>query len=300
MQVLQRRQRPLRSEVSVGSAPPPGVGGLWDFVRFALQVSGREILVGHMDYVRCIEFPLVFQHLGLERGGRLLDVGSAQSHFPLYVVSRTDTRVVALDASRWVLWQKETEARLVRRGIVPSGRLDVVIADARDTSLGDEEFEYISAISTIEHIEGDGDSAAIRELARLLKPGGRLVVTVPYNYNRYRDFWVSDDTYTAVYRGERLFYQRHYDDDALTRRLVEPSRLRLKTKLIFGEPGWRCFNTLFANPRLPVLAKAPYLWTMPLFARRFARVLRDEEIRTKENLPMVTTEGALLVLEKPR
>src|SRR5687768_12345149 len=126
-----------------------------------------------------------------------------------------------------------------------------------------------------------------------------MVLTVPYSYDRYRDFWVSENTYTAVYRGARLFYQRHYDDAALAERLVKPSGLQLTTKLVFGEPGWRCFNTLFANPRLPVLAKVPYLWAMPLFARRFARVLHGDDIRTKEDLPMVTTEGALLVLEKP-
>ena len=283
-------------------APMPatrGVGQLRDFIRFALQIGTWEVLRGHMDYVRCVEFPLVFQHLGLGRGGRLLDVGSGQSHFPLYVVSRTSTTVVALDPSRRVLWLKEMEAKFVRRGLMPPGRLHVVVADARDTALGDGEFDYISLISTIEHVEGDGVSAAMHELARLLRPGGRLVLTVPYNYECYRDFWVSDDTYTNVYRGARLFYQRHYDDAALDKRLVEPSGLRLSRKVIFGEPGWRCFNTLFANPRLPVLAKLPYLWAMPLFARRFARVLRDDEIRTKSNLPMVTTEGALLVLEKP-
>jgi SAM-dependent methyltransferase len=276
------------------------VGSLWDFVHFALQVSAFEVLRGHMDYVRCIEFPLVFQHLRLEPRTRLLDVGSAQSHFPLYVASRTDTTVVALDASPWIAWQKKMEATFIRRGIVPSGRLHVVVADARQPSLADGTFDYISLISTIEHIEGDGDSVAIERLARLLKPGGRLVLTVPYNYRRYRDFWVQDDTYTSVYRGQQLFFQRHYDDDALAKRLVEPSGLPLRTKLIFGEPGWRCFNTIFANSRLPVLLKLPYLWTMPLFARRFARVLRPDEIRTKEGLPMVTTEGALLVLEKPR
>jgi SAM-dependent methyltransferase len=281
------------------SSPPRGVGDPWDFVRFALQIGVRDVLRGYVDYVRCIEFPLVFRHLELKPGGRLLDVGSGQSHFPLYVASRTDTTVVALDASRRVLWQKDTEARLVRRGIVRPGRLHVVVADARHTLLGDGEFDYVSLISAIEHIEGDGDSAAIHELARLLKPGGRIVLTVPYNYRRYRDFWVSEDTYTSTYRGTRLFYQRHYDDEALSTRLVTPSGLRLRTRLIFGEPGWRCFNTLFANPRLPVLAKAPYLWSMPLFARRFARVLRDDEVRTKDDLPMVTTEGALLVLEKP-
>jgi SAM-dependent methyltransferase len=291
-------RRPLPRSESLSSVPH-GAGNLWDFVRFALQVGVCEVLRGHMDYVRCVEFPLVFQHLALKPGGRLLDVGCGESHFPLYVASRTDTTVVALDASPRVLWQKDTEARFVRRGIVPPGRLHVVVADARDTSLGDGEFDYISLISTIEHVEGDGDSAAIQELARLLKPGGRLVLTVPYNYDRHRDFWISEDTYTSVYSGTRLFFQRHYDDDALTNRLVKPSGLRLTTKLIFGEPGWRCFNTLFANPRLPVLAKLPYLWAMPLFAHRFARVLRDEEIRTKEDLPMVTTEGALLVLEKP-
>lgn len=277
----------------------PRLGSSRDFFRFAFQVGVREVLRGHVDYVRSVEFPLVFQHLGLEPGGRLLDVGSAQSHFPLYVASRTDTTVVALDASPWVLWQKKTEARFIRRGIVPPGRLHVIIADARDTSLADEEFDYISLISTIEHLEGDGDSVAIKELARLLKPGGRLVLTVPYNYDCYRDFWVSDDTYTSVYRGTQLFYQRHYDDEALSKRLVAPSGLELTKKAIFGEPGFRCFNTLFANPRLPVLVKLPYLWAMPLFADRFARVLRDDEIRTKEGLPMVTTEGALLVLEKP-
>jgi SAM-dependent methyltransferase len=300
-QVVESARSPRPQPTSDDRIPsrPRHAGELRDFVRFALQIGVRELLYGHVDYVRCIEFPLVFRHLALKPGGRLLDVGSGDSHFPLYVASRSDTTVVALDASRRVLWQKEAEARFVRQGIVPDGRLHVVIADARDTSLGDEEFDYITLISTIEHIEGDGDSAAIREMARLLKPGGRIVLTVPYNYDRYRDFWVSEDTYTAVYRGARLFYQRHYDDDALTARLVKPSGLRLATKVIFGEPGWRCFNTLFANPRLPVLAKAPYLWAMPLLARRFARILREQEIRTKEDLPMVTTEGALLVLENP-
>ena len=278
--------------------PRRGVGSLSDFVHFACQVGVLEVLRGHMDYVRCVEFPLVFRHLQLEPGKRLLDVGSAQSHFPLYVVSRTDTTVVALDASPWISWQKQMEAIFVRRGIVPRGRLHAVVADARDPSLADGAFDYISLISTIEHIEGDGDSVAIERLARLLKPGGRLVLTVPYNYRRYRDFWVEEDTYTSVYRGKHLFYQRHYDDDALTTRLVEPSGLQLRTKGIFGEPGWRCFNTMFANPRLPVLLKLPYLWAMPPLARRFARVLRQEEIRTKEDLPMITTEGALLVLEK--
>lgn len=273
-------------------------GVLWDFVRFHRRFGLRAVISGHMDYVRCLEFPLVFEHLQLRRGGWLLDVGSGCSHFPLYVASKTPTTVVALDASDRVRSQHAMAARLARQGIDTSGRFHVVIGDTRSLPCREKSFDAISLISTIEHVEGDGDSVAIAELARLLKPGGRLVLTVPYNFDRYRDFWITDNTYTAAYEGAPLFYQRHYDDDALTRRLIEPSGLTLTKKLIFGEPGARCFNTLFANPRLPVFLKAPYLWLTPLFARRFLRVLNEDEIRTKVDLPMITTEGALLVLEK--
>lgn len=275
-------------------------GDLWDFTRFHARFGLRGVISGHMDYVRCLEFPLVFEHLQLQRGGWLLDVGSGPSHFPLFVASKTKSAVVAFDASEWVRAQRTMAARLAAQGIDTAGRLHVVIGDARNIPCRDRLFDYISLISTIEHVEGDGDSTAIAELARVLKPGGRLVLTVPYNFERFKDFWITDNTYTAAYRGSPLFYQRHYDDQALTRRLIDPSGLKLTKKLIFGEPGARCFNTLFANPRLPVLLKAPYLWLTPLFARRFLRVLRDDEIRTKADLPMVTTEGALLVLEKPR
>jgi SAM-dependent methyltransferase len=275
------------------------LGTLWDFTRFQVRFGVRGVVSGHMDYVRCAEYPLVFQHLAPQRGGLLLDVGSGHSHFPLYVASRTPTVVVALDPSDWVLWQRDIASRFVRRQIVPPGRLRVVLGDAQRAPFPDGQFDYISAISTIEHVEGKGDSLVMQELGRVLKPGGRLVLTVPYNYERYRDFWVTDDTYTAAFRGTPLFYQRHYDDHALAKRLVEPSGLKLTKKVIFGEPGTRCFNTLFANSRLPVWLKAPYLWLTPLFARRFLRVLRPEEVRTKDDLPMITTEGALLVLEKP-
>jgi SAM-dependent methyltransferase len=274
------------------------VGDLWDFTRFHVRFGLRGVVSGHMDYVRCIEYPLVFQHLEVQRGGLLLDVGSGHSHFPLYVASRTPTSVVALDASEWVRWQRDTATRFARRGAVAPGRLHVVLGDAQRAPLRDRQFDYISLISTIEHVAGNGDSLVMQELAGLLKPGGRLVLTVPYNYQCYRDFWVTEDTYTAAFRGTALFYQRHYDDDALAKRLIAPSGLTLTKKLIFGEPGMRCFNALFANPRLPVFMKAPYLWLTPLFARRFLRVLRPDEIKTKNGLPMITTEGALLVFEK--
>lgn len=47
------------------------------------------------------------------------------------------------------------------------------IQDARNLHLySDNYFDRVSAISTLEHIPNDGDSIAIKEMSRVLKPGG--------------------------------------------------------------------------------------------------------------------------------
>ena len=58
-------------------------------------------------------------------------------------------------------------------------------ADARNTSFPDDHFDAVFAVSTIEHIglfdnDDAGDQKAMREMRRVLKPGGMLVLTVPF------------------------------------------------------------------------------------------------------------------------
>ena len=57
--------------------------------------------------------------------------------------------------------------------------------DARKTSFPDAHFDAVFAISTVEHIglydaDETGDQKAVREMRRVLKPGGMFVVTVPF------------------------------------------------------------------------------------------------------------------------
>jgi SAM-dependent methyltransferase len=57
--------------------------------------------------------------------------------------------------------------------------------DARKTSFPDARFDAVFAVSTVEHIglfDGDdtGDQKAVREMRRVLKPGGLFVLTLPF------------------------------------------------------------------------------------------------------------------------
>jgi len=105
-----------------------------------------------------------------------------------------------------------------------------------------ETFACIWSISVIEHISGRyEDSDAIAWMYQALKPGGRLILTVPVDR-------VFRDEYRAVYPynlrqtpdvSGRFFFQHLYDITAIRKRLLEPQGIMPTVTRWFGEtvPG---------------------------------------------------------------
>jgi SAM-dependent methyltransferase len=54
---------------------------------------------------------------------------------------------------------------------------DVRVADAAALPFGDAAFDVVCCLDVVEHV--DDDRAVLRELRRVTRPGGRLVLTVP-------------------------------------------------------------------------------------------------------------------------
>jgi SAM-dependent methyltransferase len=91
------------------------------------------------------------------------------------------------------------------------------VGDGRELRFGDGSFDRAYSISVLEHIADTGDVEALRELARVVRPGGRVIVTLPYAAE-YREDWRDRPVYGEQEpMNGRYFFERWYDDERVAR-----------------------------------------------------------------------------------
>ena len=100
---------------------------------------------------------------GRPRGGTLVDVGCGAGDLWGVVAADFD-RYVGVDAARYA-------------GFPPAAEFAAHDLDAGRCSLPDGVGDVVAAVETVEHLENP--RAFVRELARLTKPGGWVIVTTP-------------------------------------------------------------------------------------------------------------------------
>jgi len=148
-----------------------------------------------------------FDRLGLAEHDRVLDLGCGFGRHAFAAACRGG-HVVALDAGR----DEIVSVRSVLAAMVEAGELDAARAraggvqgDALALPFGDGVFDRIVASEVLEHIADD--AGAIAELARVLRPGGTLAVTVPRCGPEVINWLLSDD-YHGVPGGHIRIYRR--------------------------------------------------------------------------------------------
>jgi SAM-dependent methyltransferase len=204
-----------------------------DLVRHGRVRDALPYLVRPVNYWRTVEYTSVWSEARFERSDRVLDVGSPKL-LALYLAERVGAEVCATDIEDYFV-ARMSRIRAMRR--IPSTRLQLGVEDGRSLSYPPGHFSAAYSISVLEHIPGEGDATCIQEIARVLAPGGRCVITVPFapqsrdEFSDGRFYWSGS---SAVDDG-RVFYQRRYSEDDLHRRLIEPSGLRLRRLAYIGE-----------------------------------------------------------------
>jgi SAM-dependent methyltransferase len=154
-----------------------------------------------------------FDRLGLRAGDRVLDMGcgAGRHAFEMY---RRGGDVVAFDQDGDELaGVLEIFAAMKQAGEVPDGaEADIKQGDALQLPFVDAEFDRVVAAEVLEHIPDD--QAAIAELARVLRPGGTMAVTVP-RWLPEKVCWALSDAYHEVEGG----HVRIYTGDELVAKL---------------------------------------------------------------------------------
>lgn len=108
-----------------------------------------------------------FEAAGAVAGKIAADIG-AGSGFVTEGLLRRRLRVIAVDRSEAMLEE-------MRRKFGEDGAVEYRIGEAESLPLADGSVDYVFANMFLHHVESPAD--AIREMARILKPGGRLVIT---------------------------------------------------------------------------------------------------------------------------
>lgn len=149
-----------------------------------------------VDYVR----------LGLRPGERLLDLGCGAGRHA-YEALRRGAFVTALDHDATELEGVRFVAEsMIEAGEVPEGGgYETVHGDATRLPFEDGTFDRVIASEVLEHIPID--TLAISELARVLKPGGTMAVTVP-RFGPEVVNWALSDRYHSVPGGHVRIYRR--------------------------------------------------------------------------------------------
>jgi ubiquinone/menaquinone biosynthesis C-methylase UbiE len=150
----------------------------------------------------------IFESLGVLDGGEpYLDVGVGGSGATVIEAARRGVQAVGSDLSVEGILTAERFAR----GEGVEGNASFVVSSADELPFPDGAFGSASAVAVLEHL--DDDRPAVGELARVLRPGGRLWLTVPHAF-RYMTppawpfYWLHD---------RRIGHKRHYDEKSLVR-----------------------------------------------------------------------------------
>jgi SAM-dependent methyltransferase len=165
-----------------------------------------HFVVAPMDSVRYFEFDFAWR--SMEAAGPVrayLDVSSPRLFPTLVLAARPELTADLLNPDMRDL--EETRRLVTAAGLHARCRLHGELVD--DRLFAPESFDVITSLSVLEHIPDD--IGAVRAIWRMLRPGGRLVLSVPCAKEPFEEY-VDFNEYGLLAPDERgfVFGQRFY------------------------------------------------------------------------------------------
>jgi SAM-dependent methyltransferase len=175
----------------------------------------------------------------IAKGGTIVDVGCGQGNLLTYVKNICD-RYIGVDVVKYEGFPSDREFRCVN---LDSGKVD----------LPDSCAEIVCSVETIEHLENP--RAFVRELFRLVKPNGFVIVTTPNQLSLFSKLTLIFENQFDHFRDTPGCYPLHITA------LLEIDLIR-----IFSECGLSDIQIYYGSQsRIPLTSKQ---WTKSIFRGR--------------------------------
>ena len=211
-----------------------------------------------LEYEQRQRQKIVLDLLAIRPGEEVLDLGCGDGR-DMAVFERQGARCTGVDFSEEMI--REGVKRLRKAGV---SKARLIVGNAKNIPFKDEFFDKVSCSEVLEHIP-DWEKA-VREISRVVKRGGLVVITTPNKYSLYG----LDKTFLKfVYRVLRRKWEHPYDEWKTQREVSEvlnQNGLKVQTKsTVCFIPGY------FISYKLPrglkgVLVKIT-AFVEPVFAR---------------------------------
>ena len=189
----------------------------------------------------------------------LLDTGCGSAWFAKYFIAR-EKKVVSLDVS----FANTSKAMTA----IPSPNHAAVVADVFQLPFGENTFDCIVASEIIEHLYEP--ELFVKKLAYILKPGGKLILTTPYNEKLEYNLCVHCNKPTPK--------------NAHLHSFNEKNMKKLMTAVSENEVTIKLFNNAWLMKlRLHLLLKNTFLWRMldSMTNKIFKKAMRMMVVLTK-------------------
>jgi ubiquinone/menaquinone biosynthesis C-methylase UbiE len=190
------------------------------------------------------------------KGKKILNVGCGNHIFDDICLAMKGADIVGIDYSHEAVKKAKEKLKIAKkRHLINNIKIKVEHGDGRNLKFKDNYFDIVTSYSAIEHMPSRKDRLKmVKEMARVTKRGGVVVITVP-NYLNFPTTFLSGRTYKRIKE-----FEYRYTPSELKKILIA-NNLKIEK---FDAESVYVIDKRLIETRLPLLKFIPPLFFKPL------------------------------------
>jgi ubiquinone/menaquinone biosynthesis C-methylase UbiE len=194
-----------------------------------------QLLINPISIIRYFEFDFVRKNIDVKKNPSILDVSSPRALG--FYLCKKNKKIKYQMINPDPLDIQETKLQQTAFDIP---NLKVTKKNALRLPYQSHSFDAVLSISVVEHINGHGDTKAIKEMWRVLRTGGKLIITTHVAKTGRNEYRLKDQYNLTHKKRKKYFFQRIYSEATLKERILNQIPVKPAVVGLIGEKqkGW--------------------------------------------------------------